>query len=190
MEQITVEELLQRVQTGDEDALLMLHTRFAGLVYSVAWRVLEDRMAAEEITQDTFMRLWNKAHSYDPARGEFAVWLMTIARRLAIDALRQRQRKAPVHDALSIDDQPELWENLLSASGGDLRRTLHAVMDELPAEQRQAVELAYFYGLSHSDIAAHLGWPLGTVKTRIRQGMQRLRAAWLPESESHPTGED
>lgn len=190
MDQATVSQLLRQVQAGDEEALVMLHARYAGLVYSVAYRVLEDRAAAEEITQDTFMRLWTRAHAYDPARGEFTVWLLTIARRLAIDALRQRQRKALVRDALSIDDHPDLWDSLLSTGSGDLRRTLRAVMDDLPAEQRQAVELAYFYGLSHSDIAAHLGWPLGTVKTRIRQGMQRLRAAWLGEAETHPAGDD
>ncbi len=190
MDQATVEHLLQRVQAKDEDALVALHARYAGLVYSVAHRVLGERMAAEEVTQDTFMRLWAKAHTYDPARGEFIVWLLTIARRLAIDALRQRQRKAPLGDALSIDDRPDLWDNLLSTSSGELRRTLLAVMDSLPAEQRQAVELAYFYGLSHSAIAAQLGWPLGTVKTRLRQGMQRLRAAWLGETQTHPAGED
>jgi RNA polymerase sigma-70 factor (ECF subfamily) len=190
MTQTTTSELLRQVQAGDEDALVALHTRYAGLVYSVAYRVLEDRQAAEEITQDTFMRLWNKAHTYDPARGEFTAWLLTITRRLAIDTLRRRQRQAPVGDALSIDDQPDLWDNVLSVGSGDLRRTLRAVMDELPADQRRAVELAYFYGLSHSDIAAYLGWPLGTVKTRLRQGMQRLRAAWLDAGEIHLTDDD
>ncbi len=172
-------ELLRRIQANDEDALIELHAQYANLVFSVALRVLNDQMAAEEVTQDTFLRLWDKSHTYDPQKGQFVVWLLTITRRLAIDTLRQRTRQEPRTDMLFIDENPQLWENLLSTGSSELRRTLLFVLKDLPPDQSSVLNLAYFQGMSHSDIAAYLQLPLGTVKTRIRQGMQKLRAAWL-----------
>ncbi len=182
MSQPSILDLLRRIQAGDEEALVALHGQYANLVYSVAYRVLNDGMAAEEVTQDTFLRLWDKSHTYDPQRGEFTVWMLTITRRLAIDVLRQRQRQEPRTDMLFIDEDPNLWERLAAGSNGELRRTLIAVVRQLPPDQREAIGLAYFYGMTHSDIAAHLQLPLGTVKTRIRQGMKKLRTAWLGEN--------
>lgn len=180
-------ELLKRIQAGSEDALLSLHTRYANLVYSVAFRVLSDQMAAEEVTQDTFLRLWNKSYTYDPEKGRFTTWLLTVTRRLAIDSLRQRKRREPQSGMVFIDEDPGLWENVLSVDGGnDLRRTLQSVLNQLPGEQRDLIELVYFYGMSHNDIAETLGLPLGTVKTRIRLGMQKLRSAWTNEAPINP----
>lgn len=179
--------LLQRIQIGDEDALLELHTQYANLVYSVAYRVLDDQMAAEEVTQDTFLRLWNKSYTYDPEKGRFTTWLLTVTRRLAIDMLRQRKRREPRAGMLFMDEDPTLWENILSVDGSDdIRRTLMSVLNELPGEQRDLIELVYFYGMSHSDIAETQGLPLGTVKTRIRLGMQKLRQAWSTELPINP----
>jgi RNA polymerase sigma-70 factor, ECF subfamily len=178
--------LLQRIQAGDEEALVALHTQYANLVYSVAYRVLNEPMAAEEITQDTFMRLWNKSYSFDPEKGRFITWLLTVTRRLAIDQLRQRQRREPKTGTLFIDEDPNLWETMLSTDGNDLRRTLVSVLRELPTEQRELIELVYFYGMTHSDIAETLSMPLGTVKTRIRLGMQKLRLAWSDEKSINP----
>lgn len=183
MSQVPILELLRRIQANDEDALVELHAQYANLVYSVAYRVLNDPMAAEEVTQDTFMRLWDKSHTFDPQKGNFVVWLLTITRRLAIDVLRQRKRQEPSNEMIFIDENPQLWENVLSSGGSDMRRTVLLVMQQLPPEQSSVINLAYFQGMSHSDIAAYLKLPLGTVKTRIRQGMQKLRAAWL----EHPT---
>ena len=185
-QQVPVEDLLKRIQDGDEAALFDLHARYINLVYSVAYRVLEDQMAAEEVAQDTFMRLWEKAASYDLQKGEFVTWLLTITRRLAIDALRKRQRRTPAQALLFIDENPELWENILSTGSSDLRRSLLSILAELPAEQQDAIGLAYFYGMSHSDIAAYRQIPLGTVKTRIRQGMQKLRTIWLADLPVNP----
>lgn len=185
-DQPPVAGLLKRIQAGDEDALIALHTRYINLVYSVAWRVLGDEMAAEEVAQDTFMRLWQKAESYDANKGEFMTWLLTITRRLAIDALRKRQRRTPGQPLLFIDENPDLWENLLSSGDNDLRRNLIQVLQQLPPDQQDAINLAYFYGMSHSDIAAYRQLPLGTVKTRIRQGMHKLRSLWLTEESVHP----
>ena len=108
--------LLRRVQAGDEDALLTLHAQYANLVYSVAYRVLNDQMAAEEVTQDTFMRLWNKSYTYDPQKGRFITWLLTVTRRLAIDHYRQRLRREPQTGLLFMDEDPSLWENVLTAA--------------------------------------------------------------------------
>ena len=181
-----IEELLRQIQAGDEQALLTLHARYVNLVYSVAYQVLQDPMTAEEVTQDTFMRLWEKAASYDPDKGNFVTWMLTITRRLAIDVLRKRGRREPAEHTLFIDENPELWENVLSTETSELRRSLVAVLQHLPPEQRDAIGLAYFYGMSHSDIAAYCDVPLGTVKTRIRQGMQKLRGIWFAEQPVNP----
>jgi RNA polymerase sigma-70 factor (ECF subfamily) len=178
--------LLQRIQAGDEEALVALHAQYANLVYSVAYRVLNDQMAAEEVTQDTFMRLWNKSYSFDPEKGRFITWLLTVTRRLAIDQFRQRQRREPRNGMLFIDEDPNLWETILATDGSDLRRLLLSVLKELPTEQRELIELVYFYGMSHSDISETLQLPLGTVKTRIRLGMQKLRIAWAGEMPINP----
>lgn len=178
--------LLWRVQAGDEDALLTLHAQYANLVYSVAYRVLNDQMAAEEVTQDTFMRLWNKSYTYDPQKGRFITWLLTVTRRLAIDHYRQRLRREPQTGLLFMDEDPSLWENVLTVEGGDLRRTLQSALNELPPDQRELIELVYFYGMSHTDIAETRRIPLGTVKTRIRLGMQKLRSAWGTEVPINP----
>jgi RNA polymerase sigma-70 factor (ECF subfamily) len=182
----TLAELLAQIQTGSEAALLALHQQYADLVYSVAYRMLNDQMAAEEVTQDTFMRLWRKAETYDSSRGSFGTWLLTITRRLAIDLYR-KQRRDPLQNPVFMNGNVERWENVLGSEERiDLKRTLVAVMQALPEEQRQAIELAYFYGMSHSQIAEYLDQPLGTVKTRIRLGMQKLREAWLAEPISNP----
>lgn len=182
---LTDAQLLKRIDQADEAALLELHARYASLVYSVAYRVLNDRMAAEEVTQDTFLRLWDKAHTYDSAKGAFVPWLLTITRRLAIDLFR-KQRRDPMAQTLLIDGDRERWEQALAAEHSDLRPTLVAVLYELPDDQRQAIELAYFYGMSHSQIADYLHVPLGTIKTRIRSGMERLRAAWIAGPSRNP----
>lgn len=189
MSQISEVNLIRQVQARDETALIELHRRYVNLVYSVAFRVLNDQMAAEEVTQDTFLRVWNKLDSYDPARGAFVTWLATIARRLAIDVFRQQERK-PLLGAVSVDDNPDLWNSMLGDDQSDLRRTLQAVMDDLPGDQRDALELAYFYGMTHSDIADYLQVPLGTVKTRIRLGMEKLRTAWNMEPSVNPSTDD
>jgi len=182
-------QLLQRIDQADESALLELHARYRSLVYSVAYRVLNERMAAEEVTQDTFMRLWDKAHLYDSDKGAFVPWLLTITRRLAIDLFR-KQRRDPMAQTVLIDGDRERWEQALAAEYSDLRPTLLAVLYELPLDQRQAIELAYFYGMSHRQIAEALRQPLGTIKTRIRSGMERLRAAWLADGAPHPNQRD
>jgi RNA polymerase sigma-70 factor (ECF subfamily) len=143
-------------------------------------------MSAEEVTQDTFMRLWHKAEAYDPAKGAFAGWLLTITRRLAID-LHRKQQRDPLQNPVFIEEDLKHWENALqSDEDSDLKRTLVAVLHVLSNDQRQVIELAYFHGMSHSQIAGYLGQPVGTIKTRLRLGMQKLREAWLSGSANDP----
>ncbi len=180
-------KLLQQIQAGDEEALMALHARYVSLVYSVVYRILNEPMAAEEVTQDTFMRIWYKSFTYDPERGRFVTWLLTVARWLAIDHYRRQQRREPRAGQLFMDEDPALWENVLAADGSDeLRRTLQSALNQLQPEQRDLIELAYFYGLTHSDIAEHTHLPLGTVKTRIRLGMQKLRQLWMSDTPVKP----
>jgi RNA polymerase sigma-70 factor (ECF subfamily) len=183
MNQQQLYSLLRRIQQGDEEALLELHAQYANLVYSIAYRVLLDSQSAEELTQDLFMRLWHKAELFDPERGQFVSWLATMTRRLAIDRLRQQKRNLSAEHSVSMDAQPYLWETeLVYEDLSDLQRTLLSTLDQLSKEQQQAIKLAYFNGMTHVEIAAYLGKPLGTIKSHIRQGMELLRQLWLADS--------
>jgi RNA polymerase sigma-70 factor (ECF subfamily) len=174
--------LITRVAQGDVAALDTLYVRYARPVFSLAVRMLGDAADAEEVTQDVFERVWRAAHRFDPARGPGGTWLLTMTHHVAIDTLRKRQRRpVPTHGAvadLALDLLPDTSLDI----GESTVRTIEAeqirrAVRSLPPPQRHAIELAYFAGLSHVDIAAALGEPLGTVKSRIRRGMVRLRAA-------------
>ena len=174
--------LLQRTAAGDSDALLALHKRYANLVYSMAWRVLQDVGLAEEVTQDVFMKLWQQSQRYDAERGRFSSWLLSVTRFAAIDRLRKEGRR-PLAAELpegAPEDQSSL-ERLLTTDHVSWERGQHLrlVLGQLPTEQREVIELAYFGGLTHSELAQHLGLPLGTVKGRLRLGLERLRGLWL-----------
>ena len=179
--------LLQRTAAGNSDALVALHKRYANLVYSMAWRVLQDVGLAEEVTQDVFMKLWQHAERYDPGRGRFSSWLLSVTRFAAIDRLRQEGRRplaAELPDG-APDEQTSL-ERLLTTDHASWERGQHLrlLLGQLPADQREVVELAYFGGLTHSELAEQLGLPLGTVKGRLRLGLERLRGLWLDDPAS------
>lgn len=190
-------QLMQRVVQRDRRAFLRLYDRYASKVYGLALRMLRDRMNAEEVTQDAFLRLWTRAETFKPGRGRLVSWLLTITRRLALDRFRLQSRRPrvvesanPAEDWYARADPRSKFEE---ARWSSLR---FAVLD-LPDEQRVAIELAYYHGLSHSQIAEQLQIPLGTVKTRIRLGMQKLREAWLGDrqpaarqAEADPNGDD
>lgn len=179
MSEIPIETLLEQIQNGNEDALLTVHERFANPVYSVTYRVLNNAQDAEEVTQDVFLRLWDKANTFNPKKGKFLSWLLTIAKRAAIDYLRKRQRREPPANSVSMDAEPYLWETtLVEEDMTELQRSLLSTLSELPEDQRYAIFLAYFHGMSHSDIAAYTNKPLGTVKSHVRLGMQKLRTIW------------
>jgi RNA polymerase sigma-70 factor (ECF subfamily) len=179
--------LLQRIGAGDSDALLALHQRYANLVYSMAWRVLQDVGLAQEVTQDVFMKLWQRSQRYDPARGRLSAWLLSVTRFAAIDRLRQEGRQPAAVDLPGDDSEKQTsLERLLTTDHASWERGQHLrlLLGHLPPEQRQVVELAYFGGLTHSELAEHLDLPLGTVKGRLRLGLERLRSLWLEDPQS------
>ena len=174
-------QLIARVAKGNEDAFLSLYDRYVSRVYSLTLRVLGDAMLAEEVTQDTFLKLWGRARQFDSGKGELAPWLLTIAHRTALDRLRLENRRLPASNA---QDPEETWPLLPdeNTQNGEARwRSLYFAVQSLPEEQRQVIDLAYYKGMSQSEIAEVLGWPLGTVKTRVRSAMQSLRHHWLEE---------
>ena len=170
--------LVQRLARGDQQAFLALYDRHAARVHALTLHVLGDPMLAEEATQDTFMKLWSRARLYLAERGSFLAWLLTIARRTALDRLRLEGRRPLLSDANDPDD---VWPAIRDESqdADEARwRSLHFAVRSLPHDQQVVIELAYFQGLSQSEIASELGWPLGTVKTRLRAGMMSLRKQW------------
>jgi RNA polymerase sigma-70 factor, ECF subfamily len=164
--------LLERVVRRDEAALSELYDRYSGLVYSEANRILRDQGAAEEILQDLFYQVWQTASRFESARGSLAGWLVVAARNRAISKLRRKTGKSEVLEANGVDLRVNLETN---AAQNLLLEKVRAVMASLPDGQRMAVECAYFEGMTHSEIAARTGDPLGTVKTRIRSAMETLK---------------
>lgn len=180
------EELMQRLFLRDLAAFRTLYNRYGNLVYSTSLRVVKDVQIAEDMVQEVFLRLWRKPESYLPQKGRFVTWLTSVTRNRAVDEIRSRNRRYR-HETASPEEQerdlPDLEgeDPALTAELTDQRRLVLAAMKNLPPEQRQVIELAYFGGLTQLEIAERTGQPLGTVKTRIRLGMQKLRAALTPE---------
>ncbi len=164
--------LLARIGQKEEEALSVLYDRYSGLVFSEATRILPDTGAAEEILQDLFYQVWRTAERFDPTKGSLAGWLLVAARNRAISKLRRKSGKTEELDengvSLGIDVESHAAQNLLLDK-------VKAVMGSLPENQREALECAYFEGMSHTEIAEKTGQPLGTVKTRIRSAMESLK---------------
>lgn len=167
--------IIGRIADGDESALALLYDRWAQAVYSLVAHLLKDADGAEDVVEETFWQAWQRASSYDPTRGTVRTWLLTIGRSRALDRLRSRKRnREDATDDLSRVREPHA-DPLQEAEGQERRQRVYSALAELPDEQRSAIELAYFRGLSQSEIAEFLGQPLGTIKTRMRLGMQKLR---------------
>jgi RNA polymerase sigma-70 factor (ECF subfamily) len=167
--------LLDRMRGGDEGALATFYDRWSDRVYSLALHLLREARDAEDIVEETFWQAWRNAGRFDAARGSVGTWLLTICRSRALDRIRARRRKQ--EDTLDADAPYESPEPDPAATmvANETGRIVRAALAELPDEQRQAVELAYFRGLSQSEIAEKTGQPLGTVKTRVRLAMAKLR---------------
>jgi RNA polymerase sigma-70 factor (ECF subfamily) len=170
--------LIERIMQRDETALAALYDRYAGMLASVLNRILRDTQAAEEILQDIFFQLWRTASRFDPSRGSLAGWLMVIARNRAISRLR---RHNPAAGEELMENSVVLPSNFESAMAQQqLLGRVKGALENLPKEQRAAVELAYFEGLTHSEIAQRTGDPLGTVKTRLRSAVETLKRILQP----------
>jgi RNA polymerase sigma-70 factor, ECF subfamily len=164
-------DLIAQVARGEQAAMAHVYDRYSSIVYSVALRVLGDTGNAEDVMQEVFLALWRNPNAYQAARGTLAAWLAVIARNRAIDQVRRRR------DTQDVDEMPlAVHHNLENeAVRGELIGRVRLSLETMPAEQRSALELAYFKGMTHTQIAASTQLPLGTVKTRIRSALQALR---------------
>ncbi|MGH7724273.1 MAG: sigma-70 family RNA polymerase sigma factor [Candidatus Eiseniibacteriota bacterium] len=172
-------DLMVRVRQRDSNALRALYDRHSSMVYGLGLRILRDATEAEDLTQDVFLHLWRRAELFDAERGAFLGWLVSLARNRAIDRIRARRTQSKTSDAYEVERQADVAPKQLdpneTAYVGELRNAVARALGVLPEAQRTALEMAYFGGLSHSEIAEKLEAPLGTIKARIRQGMIRLR---------------
>ena len=181
MKALRDEELLTLIARGDSYALEEVYSRYASAVFSMARYMLREPALAEEVTQEVFISVWRKAASYHPMRGAPKSWLMSVAHHRVIDQIRRR-RRSPVTTSEGEDEL--MWQNLVSPASTEEqahanleREQVLESLKSLPDEQRQVVLLSYYKGYSHSEIAEKLGLPLGTVKTRLRLALQKLRAS-------------
>jgi RNA polymerase sigma-70 factor, ECF subfamily len=168
--------LMEKVRAGGQQAMTAIFDRYAGLVYSVAFRVLKDAGHAEDVTQEIFFQLWRNPASFSFSKGSLGAWLLVVARNRAIDHLRQRKPAEPIDEVVVVSAT-----NLQSeAECNILMKRVRGILGDLPQEQQQSLQLAFFDGLSHSEIAERTGQPLGTVKTRIRSALSSLRKRLEP----------
>lgn len=187
-------EIVARVAAGDADALGLLYDRHGAAAYALAKAMLGGEGDAEEVVAGAFEQVWRSAARFDAARGSVGAWVTMMTRSRALDVLRTRRRRSQLLEraARADDDGLALPLGTLEAPDAgaerdETARAVRAALGELPAAQRQAIELAFFDGMSHADVAAALGEPLGTVKTRIRTALHKLRrslGAFLPEASS------
>jgi RNA polymerase sigma-70 factor (ECF subfamily) len=180
-------DLVTRAAAGEERAIAGLYDRYGQVLYAVAYRIVGERADAEEVVLDAFAQAWREAPRFEASRGSVAGWLTMIARSRALDLVRARSRRDRITTtaASARPDAPlAMGERRPDPAAGidhaERRREVRQALDSLSAPQRQAIELAYYEGLSQSEIAERLEEPLGTIKTRIRLGMQRLREALRP----------
>ena len=167
-------EIIARIYSGDEGAMALLYDRYSPVVYAVALRVLSDSSAAEDILQDVFMQLWRNPQAFNASRGSLPAWLAVIARNRSIDQLRKRRPEVEAAETV-ISMDPDLENTAVRNQAIDKVR---AVLGDMPEEQRTALQMAFFEGLTHVEIAGKTGQPLGTVKTRIRSGILAVRKAF------------
>jgi RNA polymerase sigma-70 factor (ECF subfamily) len=177
--------LVEALVRGEARALEIIYERHSRGVYSLAIRLLSDSTAAEEVVQETFLKLWRQPTAYQPARGRLLPWLLGVAHHHAVDLLRRRQLEQRHRASTNGDTAPETFDNLgltspeedpqIRAGAFDQRVAVGRALAELPAEQRVPLELAYYRGMTQFEIATLLGVPLGTIKTRMRLGLQQLR---------------
>ncbi len=172
-------ELLKRVAQGDRVSFETLYDRFSGVLFSTAYRVLNNQEAAEDVLQDVFVQIWEKAPLYDSTRGKPMTWAATLTRNKAIDRLRSTVRRNRLQD--DVEREAETFEQFDDRSSfeamaaGETNQIVRDAIQTLSKDQREAIELAFFFSLTQTEIAERLNEPLGTIKARIRRGMMKLR---------------
>jgi RNA polymerase sigma-70 factor, ECF subfamily len=178
--EVTDEELISAICTGDESAIELLYERYHRYAYSLAYRVVCDSVVAEDIVQEAFLSIWRKAASYHLQQGSVRSWLQAIVHHRAIDKVREARNRTSQWIPLQAEneqdppgEQPDVWEE---AWRDEQHRLIRTVLDQIPPDQRQVIELAYFGGYTHAEIAAQWNIPLGTVKGRMRLGLQKMRS--------------
>jgi RNA polymerase sigma-70 factor, ECF subfamily len=178
-------ELLQRVGQGDRESFEALYDRISGVLFSTAYRVLNNQAAAEDVLQDVFIQIWEKAPLYDAALGKPLTWALTLTRNKAIDRLRSTQRRNRLQE--DVQRESEIFEQFDERSSFDAfasaetSQMLREAIEKLSGDQRQVIELAFFYSMTQTEIAERLSLPLGTIKARIRRGMIKLRDLISPD---------
>jgi RNA polymerase sigma-70 factor (ECF subfamily) len=177
-ERLADEELMPLVGRKDPEAFEVLYDRHGGVAYSLAYRIVGDRAAAEEVTQEAFISVWRSGARFDPARGSVRSWLLSVVRNRAIDFLRSKAGRAPkldFDDDSALEQRPAAERTEEEALRRETAGELRGALGKLPGEQSKVIELAYFGGFSHSEIAEILGLPMGTVKGRMRLGLEKIR---------------
>lgn len=177
-ERLADEELMPLVGRKDPEAFEVLFDRHGGAAYSLAYRIVGDRAAAEEVTQEAFISVWRSGARFDAARGSVRSWLLSVVRNRAIDFLRSRAGKAPkltFDDDSVLEQRPAQERTEEEALQRETSAELRGALGKLPGEQSKVIELAYFGGFSHSEIARMLNLPMGTVKGRMRLGLEKIR---------------
>jgi RNA polymerase sigma-70 factor, ECF subfamily len=172
-------ELMLSIQEGDPDALSQLYDRYNGIIKALILRVIHNEAEAEDLLQEIFMEIWNQSKNFSAQKGKPLGWMVTLARRRAIDGLRKKQAYARAGERLQneIEQQPEAWVNNTTEEEitfRDTRVLVRGVIDQLPPPQQEAINLAFFRGMSQREIAAETNTPLGTVKTRLELGLKKV----------------
>ena len=178
-------ELLRRIGQGDRRSFEELYDRFSGVLFSTAIRVLNNQAAAEDVLQDVFIQIWEKAPLYNSAIGKPLTWAVTLTRNKAIDRLRSTQRRIRLQDEVqresAIFEQSDDRNSFDGVVSAEMSKLVREAIQKLSKDQRQVIELAFFSSMTHAEIAERLNEPLGTIKARIRRGMIKLREMISPE---------
>ena len=172
-------DLMLGIQAGDADALSYLYDRYNGIVKALVLRIIHNETEADDLLQEVFMEIWNQAKNFSAEKGKPLGWMVTLARRRAIDALRKKQAYARAEEGLKAqpEQQPDAWVRNVTQDEihrGDTRALMAKVMSSLPEAQRQVIEFAFFQGMSQREIASKTNIPLGTVKTRLELGLKKI----------------
>ena len=183
-DQVYETTLLERIAQKDREAFHEFHERFGGLVHATVYKVLSNSQDTEEVAQEIFSQVWMKAHLYSRERGKPMTWIATMARNRAIDRFRSKRRRYRLHDDYELEARSHDSMTRTDASDetytNETATIVRSAVMELSKEQREAIELAFFSGMTQNEIASRLGQPLGTVKARIRRGMLKLRGKVAP----------